>query len=341
MFSDSLDNEARKMGTHKMKSAMATPEEVEDLPEDENKVEQVSQWLPPSVQERQRKEQMKKAKKKNKKKKKHTAIWVILLLIFVGVFVYSGYMFATEYIGLRQDAAKLSALSDTVTTQPRSLKITSGGELVEVKEEEYGVSTQKKESRLEAYQSLAAKNSDMIGWLEIPGTVINYPVMYTPNDGEGGEYYIHRDFDGNYSASGVLFVDKACDPVNGDNQIIYGHAMKNGTMFGELNRYEEKSYWENHKYIYYDSLTEEHVYQVVCAFNSRVLDKDERGFRYYSFTGSGGDEQAFDNYVSSIMSRRIYDTGVDVKFGDKLITLSTCAYYVEDGRFVVVAKQVG
>lgn len=309
MFADSLDNEDKKLGSRKMRSAMATPEELGTTEGAE------------TVQ-----------KKAVVKKKKGKGIWIFLLIVFIAVFLYAGYRFGSTYIALSKESAVLDDLANLVS------HVESGETgTVSVNGEEIDISTESDGSgRLLQYQQLAAMNKDMIGWLHIPNTVINYPVMYTPDD---PEYYIHRDFYGEYSTSGMLFVDANCDIESSDNQIIYGHNMKNDTMFGTLDNYADKDFWEEHQYIYYDSLYEEHVYQVVCVFKSRVLDKDEAGFRYYRFYGSETEEE-FNDYVSNIQARQLYDTGTTVSYGDKLITLSTCAYYTEDGRLVVVAKQI-
>lgn len=185
---------------------------------------------------------------------------------------------------------------------------------------------------------LAAQNPDLAGWLSIEGTVIDYPVMFTPED---EEYYLERDFDGKHDRNGSLFIQKDCDPFTpGTNIIIHGHHMKSGRMFGDLDKYKKKSYWREHPVIRYDTLYERGEYEIIAVFLSKVYNRSDDVFKYYQFFQA--DTQAeFDAYVSNIKRLALYDTGVDAKFGDTFVTLSTCAYHTENGRLVVVARKSG
>lgn len=190
---------------------------------------------------------------------------------------------------------------------------------------------------LRKYDELYKKNPDFFGWLKIEGTKIDYPVMYTPRD---SEYYLHRDFYGNYSESGMLFIDGAC-PANGNYYLIYGHHMNNGTMFGELPKYQDQQFYEKHKIVFFDTRYEIRDYEVVAAFLSRVYDADEQegSFVYYNYKDLRN-ESVFNEYVSKVKAAALYETGITPKYGDELITLSTCNYHTQDGRFVVVARRI-
>ena len=186
------------------------------------------------------------------------------------------------------------------------------------------------------YDELAAENPDLFGWIAIEGTRINYPVMYTPED---PEHYLHRAFDGSRSASGVPFLDTACFEGCG-NYLVYGHHMKNGTMFSGITDYTSRDFWLEHPIIQFDTLDEYGEYEVLAAFYAREYSPlDEGVFRYYRYTDLT-DEAVFNEYLSNISAVRLYDTGVEAKFGDQLLTLSTCSYFTEDGRFVVVARKL-
>ena len=189
---------------------------------------------------------------------------------------------------------------------------------------------------LRQYAGLFASNPDIVGWLTIPGTVIDYPVMQTPED---QNYYLRRGWDGKYSAYGLLFVDANCDPAASDNVIIYGHKKYDGQMFGRLTDYADSAYWQGHKTLRFDTLYEERTYEVVAAFRSRVLYQAEEGFRYYRFYDAE-DQAAYDDYIQNIRDLALYDTGIVPQYGDKLLTLSTCSSYTSNGRFVVVARLV-
>ena len=189
--------------------------------------------------------------------------------------------------------------------------------------------------RLEQYQLLHEQNEDLAGWLYAEGTSLDYPVMYTPQE---PEYYLHRGFDGSYAASGSLFLSGGCTP-DGSHVIIYGHNMRNGSMFGELDLYVQEDYGAQHALIHYDTLDREGTYELLAVFYSRVYtDQDQGVFRYYQYTDLS-DPAAFDEYVRQVKAGALYDTGVEARYGDKLLTLSTCSYHTGDGRLVVVARQ--
>ena len=121
--------------------------------------------------------------------------------------------------------------------------------------------------------------------------------------------------------------------------IIYGHHMKSGKMFGKLNLYSSKDYYEKHKYIQFDTIYEEGTYQVMYVFRSRVYNENDIVFKYYQFFEAATPEE-FDSHMKEMEKISLYDTGVKATYGDKLVTLSTCDNSEEDGRFVVVAKRV-
>lgn len=187
---------------------------------------------------------------------------------------------------------------------------------------------------LPQYVSLYQRNPDLFGWLRIEDTVIDYPIMYSPD--EPGKY-LHANFAGEYSYPGIPFVDDACT-ADSDNLLIYGHNMHDGSMFHSLMKYRSKSYWQSHPLIHFDTLYETGEYEVLAAFYDRVYYRDEDCFKFYQFIDAE-DEADFDNAISNFQSKALYDTGVTAAYGDKLITLVTCSYHVEDGRFVVVARK--
>ena len=197
-----------------------------------------------------------------------------------------------------------------------------------------GISVQKK------FEKLYRENHDFIGWLTIEDTLVDYPVMYTPHDSENGEYYIHRDFEKNYSSAGLPFIDRYCRIKNPtDNIIIYGHNMNSGTMFHDIIKYQDEEFYQEHKTFRFDTIHGDGIYEVVAAFYGQVLSVDSDAFKYYEFVNAGSEEE-FMNFVNNVKALSVIDTGVDVEYGDKLVTLSTCAYHVKDGRFAVIAKRV-
>lgn len=189
---------------------------------------------------------------------------------------------------------------------------------------------------LEEYQTLYNKNKKMVGWIKIEDTKIDYPVMQTVNN----EYYMDHNFNQEYDRNGSLFLDKDCDIVHRNtNLIIYGHHMKSGKMFGGLNKYSSQEYCKEHPNIQFDTIYERGTYEVMYVFRSRIYNEDEVVFKYYQFLDAAS-AQEFNSNMQEMAALSLYDTGVTASYGDQLLTLSTCDYSEEDGRFVVVAKRV-
>ncbi len=186
------------------------------------------------------------------------------------------------------------------------------------------------------YEALAAENPDFTGWLSIPGTVVDYPVMWTPED---PEYYLRRAFDGSDAVSGSLFIGAGCEP-EGAHVIVYGHNLKDGSMFGSLSGYKSADYAAAHPVIRFDTLTRSGEYRVLAVFYSHAYLPGEEGFRYYRYTDLSARED-FEAYVREAKAAALYDTGTAAEYGDRLLTLSTCSYHREHGTFVVVAVAPG
>lgn len=124
-----------------------------------------------------------------------------------------------------------------------------------------------------------------------------------------------------------------------DNLIIYGHHMNDQSMFAGLMKYQSKSFWENHKTVQFDTLTEKSEYEVVAAFKTVAYTDGPESFKYYHFVNAENEDK-FNAYISKCKGLAFYDTGVSATYGDKLITLSTCEYSHKNGRMVVVAKKI-
>ena len=183
-------------------------------------------------------------------------------------------------------------------------------------------------------RNLYLENADMIGWIQIEGTSIDYPVMQTVDE---PNFYLKRGFDKQYSDYGVPYVQENCDLALSDNCVIYGHHMNNGTMFADLCKYESEDFYQEHKTIRFDTLSGFGEYEIMAVF--KTVAYSEQGFKYYHFTRAESAED-FDAYIAQCKALSLYDTGVTAEYGDKLITLSTCEYSRKNGRMVVVAKRI-
>ncbi len=189
---------------------------------------------------------------------------------------------------------------------------------------------------LDEYKTLYNKNRRLIGWLKIDDTIIDYPVMQTTNN----EYYLDHNFNQEKDNNGSIFMDKDCMAwPRSQNLILYGHHMRSGKMFGDLEKYAKESYYQEHSIIQFDTIYEKGTYQVMYVFRTKVLKENEIAFKYYQFIDANSGEE-FNSYMKEMEGMSLYDTGVTAGYGDDLLTLSTCDHSQTDGRFVVVAKRV-
>ena len=184
------------------------------------------------------------------------------------------------------------------------------------------------------YQELYMQNNDMVGWIKVDDTKINYPVMQSKNN---PNFYLRHGFDKGYTVYGCPYVQENCDLALSDNCVIYGHHMNNGTMFTDLCKYENEDFYREHKTIHFDTLSGFGEYEIVAVF--KTVAYSEQGFKYYHFTRAESAED-FDDYIAQCKALSLYDTGVTAEYGDRLITLSTCEYSRKNGRIVVVAKRI-
>lgn len=188
---------------------------------------------------------------------------------------------------------------------------------------------------LDEYYPIYQQNTDMVGWLQVEGTVINYPVMQTP---KRKDYYLNHNFEKKWSAWGAIYAREACD-INtpSDNVTLYGHHMKDGSMFSALDRYWYRENWEAQPFIYFDTLYEHRTYQIFATFITPVNQEDS--FAYHTFSHANTPEE-FDAFIAKAKELAMYDTGITPQYGDKILTLSTCTGSDEDDRYVVMAVLV-
>ncbi len=188
---------------------------------------------------------------------------------------------------------------------------------------------------LAGYQEIYNQNSDTVGWLQIDGTKIDYPVMQTPDE---PNFYLYKDFDKNNSTRGSIYAWEAAD-VNepSDNITMFGHCMADGSMFAALSAYTSKTAWENNSLIYFNTLYEYHTYKIFAVFKTSANIGE--GFSYHQFVDAANEEE-FDEFVATCKDLAFYDTGITPQYGDKLICLSTCEYTLDNGRLVVCAVRI-
>lgn len=195
-------------------------------------------------------------------------------------------------------------------------------------EDEYAVAQQ----AMDLYRELKEQNEDFVGWISIEGTNINYPVVQN-RDTPG--FYLKHGFDKTYSDYGVPYLEEDCSIQYSNNLVVYGHHMNNGTMFADLVKYADEGFYEEHKTLTFDTLMGLSEYEVVAVFRFNTNHEDFRFNEYINMK-----EARFAEYMGNVYSRQLYDTGVKAEYGDTLLTLSTCDYTYENGRFILVARKL-
>ena len=239
------------------------------------------------------------------------------------LFLFSGAMLCREYLDQKQSAEAFEAVADLVKKDAgQSAQGTANDPAQE----------QDTLTAFEKYADVYAQNSDLVGWITIPGTSIDYPVMQTKDQ---PNFYLTHAFDKSYSSYGVPYLQENCDVGISDNLVLYGHHMNNGSMFSDLCKYESEDFYQEHKTIHFDTLDSFGEYEVIAAF--KTVAYSEEGFKYYHFVRAE-QEKDFDEFIAKCKELALYDTGVTAEYGDQLITLSTCEYSRINGRMVVVAK---
>lgn len=267
-------------------------------------------------------------------------ITIILCIFGMGFLVAAGFLFVKHVHSDRQSEAVFEDLresAESYTEISKEAAATDESETPVSSQEQSGENTSSPVELIEnPYQDSFLANEDMAAWLQIPDTNIDYPVMWTPRD---ENYYLYRDFEGRDNQNGCLILDtdSSLDPLT-TNLIIHGHNMRSGAMFGNLTDYEDFSYYEKHKQIILHTQERMQNYEVIAVFRSQVFKKSDDVFKFYKFFQADTQEE-FDDFYNNIKQMSLYDTGVTAQFGDRFLTLSTCVYHVEQGRFVVVAKE--
>jgi sortase B len=253
---------------------------------------------------------------------KKTYIYKLLIVFFALLLSFSSYMVAQIYIQGKEEQAPFDQLADSVISQYDTF----------TSEEENSDELQTT-SKYTEYLSIYKKNNDFVCWINIDGTLVNYPVMYTPDD---PQYYLRRAFDKSDSQSGTPFVGEGGN-IDSDCFIIYGHNMKNDSMFGTLDRYKEAAFYTKVSTFTIVTPTERRTYEVFAAIETDV--SDEEGLYPYNYSGSM-DPKDYDELTNWLLDHALYDTGVSPSYGEQIVLLSTCSYHTKNGRFVVAARRI-
>lgn len=300
--------------------------------------------------EEKREQEIQKVKNRNKAIKYRIAgaICVLAAAVSFGYFAYTDYLEEQTALEMKrlQDMQNMTGayieeegfLEETEQINDQTDEAID--QLKKDQAQETAKKPQKLPEILPEYKEIYEENNDLVGWLEIQGTVINYPVLQSDTE-EESQFYLTHSFAKKKDKNGSLFMDYRNDFVNRDtNIIIYGHNMKSGAMFGTLKKYLEKGYLEKHQTLRFDTIYEHGTYQVIGAFLSEVSYQDEYAFRYYNFLNANNQSE-FEAFSVNVMQLSALKDGIlDAKYGDQLLTLSTCSSYTDEGRMFIIAKRI-
>ena len=253
-------------------------------------------------------------------KKIYIFINVILIFLIILSIIY-----ILDFFLLKKEAAEESNLLNTIEIDENEINLRDTKTIG------------KSSERIIKIRKLQKENPDIIGWLEIENTNINYPVL----QGTDNEYYMTHNYKKEKSKKGSIFLSKDYDwSIPSTNLLIYGHNLRNGTMFEELLKYENEEFYKEHPSIRFTTAKEDAEYAIIAVFKSRVYYQSERNvFRYYYFVNAKTQEE-YNKFVENAKQASLYNIEETASNGEQLITLSTCSYHTEDGRFVVVGRKI-
>jgi len=317
-----------------------TGEELDQFLQDVSRqVAGPEQTPPPQPQQQQRQNRNEKRPKKQNKK---NLIYLVLLIFFGAVFALSAVYLINYLVESKQQQEDYRDLANIVASIQADQNTKPSDPATQPSGGEPGTQPSIPETEpvvleiLPEYKDLYDLNNDLVGWIKVEDTKINYPVLQSSPDNK--DYYIDHDFYHRGRGCGAIYVRETCDVFEpSDNVTIYGHHMKDKSMFAGLDYYRDKSFWEKHKTFTFDTLYEHHTYEVIAIFKTSA--NTGQGFPYHRFENAE-DEAAFDEFINTVKSLQMYETGVTAEYGDKLVCLSTCEYTLNNGRLVVVAKRI-
>lgn len=261
---------------------------------------------------------------------------IICIIVLGAVAALCSWYFISEYLTAQDELQEYTKMQDKYTSLVESTDLVESTESAET-----GQAEKLKQSEtaglpyvLVDFESLMEMNEETIGWVAIPETLINYPVMHT----DSNKKYLQRSSSGEKSSAGAVFMDKNNSTAPLDtNTILYGHNMGDGRtdMFGTLIDYSDKGYYDTHKYIQFDTVQKQYGWWKIFAVINLDIKSGEFDYLKLSFK----DNAEFNAWIKAAKKLSLYDTGVAVKPNSKVLTLSTCdrSNYGKSGRQLVLA----
>ncbi len=252
---------------------------------------------------------------------------VFLLVICIIIFIISAALVIRHFVDINENKDAYEQISQLVTT-------TEGEEQVE--------------DVVPDYTPVIEQNKDFVGWIKVPNTEINHPVVQF----EDNDYYLNHNFNKKYDYRGAIFMDYRNDPINLDsNTIIYGHNCYDTTMFSELVQYEDIDFYKKSPVIEFNTTEANYKWKIYGVFITNANASEDNDYIFnYIYPYMDGDN--FDGFINEVNKRRLYSTDVDITDDDKMLVLSTCVRaldlenkygqttYRANARIVILARAV-
>lgn len=251
--------------------------------------------------------------------KKIFIIKIVSIVCAVAIIASSIYL-VTYFIDLGQQDAKILNVRNNY----------------ELNKDDY---TKNEDNQFSKFDLLKSQNPDIVGWINIAGTEVDNPVYQTGDN----DYYVKHDMDKKSNSYGALFLDYRCDinPMSlSRNQIIYGHNMRYGAMFGTLDNYRDINYYRKNPIISFDSLYEKRSYKIFAIMIVNDSEDKTFGYSYSAYRTAFTNDTDFMQWIKYSQDRSLYNIPVDINADDEIITLSTCCYDFTNARFVILGRLV-
>ena len=247
---------------------------------------------------------------------------IILLLLGIVMILCAGYLlniFVVQPAQIQEDIRELKSIRAEPVPVNSQTTHTNAKPNVQ------------KKTQISSFERMQKVHRDIKGWLTVPGTNIDYPVLQSSKSQP--DYYLHRNYKKHYREAGSLYLQYDCKPQISRNSVIYGHHMLYDAMFTELTKYNYFSFWKTHQSFFYEDISGKHSYEIFAVLH---VSPDHFQFNRTQFA----DDTDYARFLSALQSRSIYKTGMSVTAKDKIMMLVTCSYEQRNGRTVVIGKLI-
>ena len=262
------------------------------------------------------------------KRRRSRRIRTVVFVVALTVFLVSAYQLLSIYLEYKRGSDEYDSLAQ------QAEEILASAEAEESGSAEAGGDTAGPWT--DFYNAMVAQNEDYVGWITIEDTKIDYPIVQFSDN----SYYLNHTFEGQENSSGTLFIDCGItEGMEGKNVIVYGHNMKNGSMFANLTKYRNLDFYKQNPTLEFSTLYKSSTYKVFSVFVLNASKEDDNGYIYNISRKNFLDDDDFNSWADEAYQRSLINTGVDVVNGDNIITLVTCVYDFDDARLVVMARE--